>query len=87
MAKKISILLDNECNMYELNILIALLSTIDVELFEICIDTLRSFTNQDSKKMVLDNPIVIQRVNNVLSQTSSLPVKKMLQDFLSKIHS
>lgn len=85
--RKLAYCLDNECNMYELNILIALLSTNDVELFEICIDTLRSFTNHDSKKMILDNPIIIQRVNNILSETSSLPVKNMLQDFLSKIHS
>jgi len=85
--RKLAYCLDNECNMYELNVLIALLSTDDAELFEICIDTLRSFTNQESKKMILDNPVIIQRVNILLSQTSSLPVKNMLQDFLSKIHS
>ncbi|WP_243643927.1 hypothetical protein [Paenibacillus pinisoli] len=85
--RKLAYCLDNECNMYELNILISLLSTTDDELFEICIDTLRSFTNQESKKMILDNPLILQRVNNLLLHTSSLPVKKMLQDFLSKIHS
>ncbi|WP_422659852.1 hypothetical protein ACK8P5_04825 [Paenibacillus sp. EC2-1] len=84
--KKLAYCLDNECNMYELNILISLLSTNDVELFEICIDTLRSFTTQESKEMILDNPIILQRVNNILLHTSSLPVKSMLQDFLSKIH-
>lgn len=83
--RKLAYCLDNECNMYELNILIALLSTEDAELFEICIDTLRSFTNQESEKMILDNPTIIQRVNILLSQTSSLPVKNMLQDFLEKI--
>ncbi|WP_241257950.1 hypothetical protein [Bacillus sp. 3a] len=41
--RKIAYCLDNECNEYELIILIDLLNTNDKELFEICIDTLRSF--------------------------------------------
>lgn len=77
--------MDNECNVNEFNILLSLLSTNDEELFEICIDTLRSFTNQEIKKMILDNPSILQRINDSL-HTDSLPVKKMLQDFLSKIH-
>ncbi|WP_379140886.1 hypothetical protein [Paenibacillus sp. sgz500992] len=83
--RKLAYCLDNECNVNEFNILLSLLSTNDEELFEICIDTLRSFTNQEIKKMILDNPNILQRINDSL-HTASLPVKKMLQDFLSKIH-
>ncbi|MEK5026959.1 hypothetical protein [Paenibacillus sp. FSL M7-1046] len=83
--RKLAYCLDNECNVNEFNILLSLLSTNDEELFEICIDTLRSFTNQEIKKMILDNPSILQRINDSL-HTDSLPVKKMLQDFLSKIH-
>ncbi|AIQ19735.1 hypothetical protein H70357_25725 [Paenibacillus sp. FSL H7-0357] len=83
--RKLAYSLDNECNVNEFNILLSLLSTNDEELFEICIDTLRSFTNQEIKKMILDNPNILQRINDSL-HTASLPVKKMLQDFLSKIH-
>ncbi|WP_342436456.1 hypothetical protein NSS79_24255 [Paenibacillus sp. FSL L8-0436] len=83
--RKLAYCLDNECNVNEFNILLSLLSTNDEELFEICIDTLRSFTNQEIKKMILDNPNILQRINDSL-HTASLPAKKMLQDFLSKIH-
>ncbi|MEK5238787.1 hypothetical protein NST99_24125 [Paenibacillus sp. FSL L8-0470] len=83
--RKLAYCLDNECNVNEFNILLSLLSKNDEELFEICIDTLRSFTNQEIKKMILDNPSILQRINDSL-HTASLPVKKMLQDFLSKIH-
>lgn len=82
--KKLAYCLDNECNVLELNILLSLLDTNDEELFEICVDTLRSFTDQESKTMILDNPKILQRVNDLL-YTANLPVKKILQDFLSKI--
>lgn len=83
--RKLAYCLDNECNVLELNILLSMLGTNDEKLFEICIDTLRSFTDQESKKMILDNPKILQRVNDLL-HTANVPVKKMLQDFLSKIH-
>ncbi|MCM3025305.1 hypothetical protein M3584_00225 [Bacillus safensis] len=54
--RKIAYCLDNECNEYELNILIGLLNTNDKELFEICIDTLRSFPIEESKKLILKHP-------------------------------
>jgi hypothetical protein len=83
--RKLAYCLDNECNVNEFNILLSLLSTNDEELFEICIDTLRSFENEEIKKMILDNPKVLESVNDLL-HIASVPVKKMLQDFLSKIH-
>jgi hypothetical protein len=83
--RKLAYCLDNECNVNEFNILLSLLSTNDEELFEICIDTLRSFENEEIKKMILDNPKILERVNDLL-HIASVPVKKMLQDFLSKIH-
>jgi hypothetical protein len=84
--RKLAYCLDNKCNEHELEILISLLSTHDTELFEICIDTLRSYSNQESKKVILSNPLILQRVNNLLP-TASIPIKKILHDFLSKFHS
>ncbi|MBP2112109.1 hypothetical protein [Paenibacillus silagei] len=83
--RKLAYCLDNECNVYELNILLSLLAINDEELFEICIDTLRSYTDQDSKKIILDKQEVFKRVNDLLL-TANLPVKKILQDFLAKIN-
>ncbi|MFD1177324.1 hypothetical protein ACFQ3W_13590 [Paenibacillus puldeungensis] len=84
--RKIAYCLDNKCSVHDFNILISLLNTNDEELFEICIDTLRSYSSLESKKMILDNPQILQRVNDLLP-TASIPVRKMLEDFLTKIHS
>ncbi|MDM5297575.1 hypothetical protein QUF51_05365 [Bacillus pumilus] len=83
--RKIAYCLENECNEYELNILMTLLNTNDTELFEICIDTLRSYSSEENKKMILDNPQILKRVNDLLS-TANPPVRTILQDFLSKIY-
>ncbi|WP_431088649.1 hypothetical protein [Paenibacillus sp. 8b26] len=83
--KKLAYCLDTSCNMYELEILLSLLSTEDEELFEICIDTLRSFTTQESKKMILDNPSILNRVNDLLPK-AGIVSKKMLEDFLKKLN-
>ncbi|MED1470571.1 hypothetical protein [Bacillus salipaludis] len=84
--KKLAYCMDSNCNMYELTILLSLLRIEDEELFEICIDTLRSFTTPESKQIILADPSILHRVNNILSK-ASIPVKKVLEDFLVKIHS
>ncbi|WCM60004.1 hypothetical protein [Paenibacillus polymyxa] len=84
--RKLAYCLDSNCNMYELKILISLLSIEDEELFEICIDTLRSFTSQESKQMILDNPSILHRVNDLLPK-AGVAVKRILEEFLMKIHS
>ncbi|MCK6207127.1 hypothetical protein KZX50_16940 [Bacillus infantis] len=83
--RKMAYCLDNRCNDYELTILLTLLNTTDTELFEICIDTLRSYSIEERKKLIMNNPHILQRVNNVLP-TASPPVRKILEDFLSEIH-
>ncbi|KUF22377.1 hypothetical protein MHZ96_18080 [Bacillus safensis] len=85
--RKIAYCLDNECKEYELNILIDLLNTNDNELFEICIDTLRSFPIEEGKKLILNKPQILERVNHVVATTTNSPVKGVLQDFLSNMHS
>ncbi|MGG3858240.1 hypothetical protein ABET41_09765 [Metabacillus fastidiosus] len=84
--KKLAYCMDSNCNMYEMIILLSLLPTEDDELFEICIDTLRSFTAPESKEKILKDPSILLRVTDMLSKVS-IPVKKVLEDFLIKIHS
>ncbi|WP_336046385.1 hypothetical protein [Solibacillus ferritrahens] len=84
--RKIAYCLDNQCNEHELNILMSLLNTDDEELFATCIDTLRSYTSQESKRMILGSPEILQRINDLLPGASA-PVRKILQDFLSIVHS
>lgn len=83
--RKLAYILDNEMSMHELNILISLLDVKDEELFEICVDTLRSYSSPESKERILAVPQILQRIDSLLP-TASLPVKKILQDFLAKMH-
>lgn len=83
--KKLAYCMDSNCNIYELKILLSLLDTGDEELFEICIDTLRSFTSLESKQLIVANPSILYRIDDLLSKAST-PVKKVLEDFLVKIH-
>ncbi|MBG9911267.1 hypothetical protein ABD83_07320 [Bacillus xiamenensis] len=85
--RKIAYCLDNECNEYEFNILMDLLNTNDTELFEICIDTLRSYPIEEGKKIVLQHPQILERINQMLATSANPPAKIVLQDFISKIHS
>ena len=84
--KKLAYCMDNDNNIDELKILLTLLTVDDEELFEICIDSLRSFATPESKQMILDNPSIIHRANDLLPK-ASIPVKKIIEDFLVKINS
>ncbi|MBY0595212.1 hypothetical protein [Bacillus bingmayongensis] len=84
--RKLAYLLDNECSMNELKVLLIMLDTDDKELFEICVDTLRSFSSSESKQLILENPSIIQRVNDLIPQ-AGVATRKILEDFLSKIQS
>ncbi|WP_243521885.1 hypothetical protein [Bacillus pseudomycoides] len=84
--RKLAYCLDNECSMNELKALLIMLDTDDKELFEICVDTLRSFTSSESKQLILENPSIIQRVNDLIPQ-AGVATRKILKDFLSNIYS
>ncbi|WIY63156.1 MULTISPECIES: hypothetical protein [Bacillus] len=84
--RKLAYCLDNECSMNELKVLLRMLDTDDKELFEICVDTLRSFTSPESKQLILENPSIMQRVSDLIPQVG-VATRKILEDFLSKVQS
>ncbi|MFS0881809.1 hypothetical protein [Metabacillus niabensis] len=79
--KKLAYCLDSNCTNYELQILLSLLNIQDEELFVICIDTLRSYTTPESIKIIVENHIILKRVNELIPK-SGVAVKKILEDFL-----
>lgn len=83
--QKLAYCMDSSCNEHELNILLSLLNTEDEELFVICVDTLRSYTTRDGKQMIRDNPAIVERVNELLP-TAGVATRRVLEDFLEKIH-
>ncbi|MCA0102826.1 MULTISPECIES: hypothetical protein [Bacillus] len=84
--KKLAYCMDNNGSSHEFSILLSLLSIDNEELFEVCIDSLRSFVTPESKQMILNDPSILQRINDKLPK-ASVPVKKILEDFLEKVHS
>ncbi|MGQ9008651.1 hypothetical protein ACTXHP_10600 [Bacillus stercoris] len=84
--KKLAYCMDNNGSSHEFSILLSLLSIDNEELFEACIDSLRSFVTPESKQMILNDPSILQRINDKLPKASA-PVKKILEDFLEKVHS
>lgn len=78
--RKLAYCLHNESSMDELNMLLKLLSTEDEELFEICIDALRSFTSTESEKRILKNPSILQRIYELIPNSGDA-TKKYLKLF------
>ncbi len=84
--RKLAYCLHNESNMNELNVLLTLLDTDDEELFELCVDALRSFTSTEDKKLILKNPSIQQRVYKLIPHSGDA-TKKVYEEFLKKIQS
>ncbi|WP_310552054.1 hypothetical protein [Paenibacillus glufosinatiresistens] len=84
--RKLAYGLHNESSMNELNVLLRLLGTDDEELFELCIDALRSFTSTEGKKLILKNPSIQQRIYQLIPNLGDA-TKKVYEDFLEKIQS
>ena len=74
--KKLAYCIENSGNEHELSILLLLTNTDDNELFEICIDSLREFTNFDNYKLVMKNDTFINRMKMSVKNASK-PVKKV----------
>ncbi|WP_409177618.1 hypothetical protein [Brevibacillus fortis] len=83
--RKLAYCMDNSCNEHELNILLSLLSTEDEELFVICVDTLRSYTTPEGKQIIRDNSAIVERVNELIP-TAGVAARRVLVDFLEKLH-
>ncbi|KOR87836.1 hypothetical protein AM231_00885 [Paenibacillus solani] len=84
--RKLAYCLHDESSMDELNMLLKLLSTDDEELFGICIDSLRSFANTESKKLILKNPSILKRIYELIPNSGDAS-KKVFEAFLEKIQS
>lgn len=81
--KKLIYCLDNEIIDEELNVIIKLISVNDDELFEMCIDALRSFNNELGHNYVKENHDIIKMVENKI-ESSGNAAKRVLEDFLGE---
>jgi len=83
VAKKLIYCLDNDINKNELNIIAKMLTINDQELFDMYIDSLRSFNNEIGKEFVLSNPSLIKFVKERILYAGAA-TQKILQDFIDK---
>ncbi|MNO88398.1 hypothetical protein D3C76_798470 [compost metagenome] len=82
--RKLAYCLGNYSNLKELKILLILASIEDDELFEVCIDSLRSFTSAENKQLILENHFIIEKVNEMIPNTGVVS-RQIFQDFLDKL--
>lgn len=69
--------------MYELEILLTLSTVKDNELFNICIDSLRSFIIDDNyKKIVSLNEALVKQVNDLIGTPNKGIQKEIYQKFI-----
>ncbi|MEJ9238766.1 hypothetical protein P4K47_27815 [Bacillus cereus] len=75
--------IDDDLGINGLELLLNMLEESD-EVVETTIDSLRSFNSEEHKKMIVSNSQVIDTAQKLLEK-ASLPVKRVLEDFLKDI--
>lgn len=84
--KKLAYCIDNTSLMYELETLLTLSMVEDNELFNICIDALRSFVIDDNyKKIISQNEVLVRQVNVLNSAPNKGIIKGIYQNFLDTL--
>lgn len=81
--KKLVYCLDNQGTEEELNIICKLILIDGEELFEMCIDALRTFDNELGRSFIKKNPKIIMEVEKRMDITGNA-TKRVLEDFLRK---
>lgn len=81
--KKLAYCLDNTENNYQLKILLLLANTQDNELLEICVDSLRSFMD-NNRNLILQNKQLIDSIKQILPDVGVV-TKNIYENFLSKL--
>jgi hypothetical protein len=85
--KKLAYCIDNTSKLCELEVLLNLLTIKDEELFNICIDSLRSFMADDNfKKIISLNKKLIEQVNEFITIPNQGIIKGIYQDFIENLN-
>ncbi|WP_422659850.1 hypothetical protein ACK8P5_04815 [Paenibacillus sp. EC2-1] len=82
--KKLAYCLGDDSNFEELKILLTLARVEDADLFEVCIDSLRSFTSEENKRIICENRSIIEKVKEVIPGAGVVS-REIFHDFLDNI--
>lgn len=77
--------LDDANNINELRALFMLIDTDDEELIELCVDSLRSFVNEDNKQLILNNTGLIENIRKKVND-SGHATRAVFADFLQRLN-
>ncbi len=76
--RRLAYCLHDSSDLKQLEILLVLIDTDDMELFEILVDSLRSF--KDNKAMVQNNSLIIKKIETLMPKVGEV-TKKIFQEF------
>ncbi|MDP4177886.1 MAG: hypothetical protein Q8900_06025 [Bacillota bacterium] len=81
--KRVVYCFEGENNAREINIILSLIETMDKELFEICIDSLRFLINDNNKGYIINNNELMKKLRKVslIDNISGM----ICRDFLNKL--
>jgi hypothetical protein len=82
--KKLAYCLESNHNANGLSALLFLVTTDDDELIEICVDSLRGFSESDIKASILVSKELLNHINESM-KSAGVVTKKIYADFLKKI--
>lgn len=82
--KKLAYCLGDDSNLEELKILLTLASVEDADLFEVCIDSLRSFTSEENRRIIRENRFIIEKVKEIIP-VAGVVSREIFHDFLDNI--
>lgn len=77
--------LDDANNINELRALFMLIDTDDEELIELCVDSLRSFVNEDNKQLILNNTGLIENIRKKVNNSGNA-TRAVFADFLQRLN-
>lgn len=85
--KKLAYCIDNTSKACELEILLILSTVKDNELFNMCVDSLRSFLTDDNfKKIVANNEELMRRVNEFIASPNGGIVSGIYRNFVRNLN-
>lgn len=81
--KRLAYCMHDESDLNQLSVLLRLVDTDDSELFEIVVDSLRSFTSEESLSLLQNDSQIVSKIKNLLPKVGDV-AKRVFQEFLKK---
>ncbi len=82
--RRLAYCLHDGSDLNQLDILLKLINTDDSELFELAVDSLRSFSSRESKNMIQNNTQILVQIREMMPKVG-VAAKKIFEEFLKEM--